>query len=182
MSYITIRHLEPLIVPSLKKVVQVFQIDRTSAYIILVISVLYGNIVFDVSSGRQVQTYVSREALRRQYADKLPSEPRLSSFKRASIQNSVPDPDVAQSYHLDAPEYVSYILFFGVELNRILSNSSILTMSWKMFNFLTHTSFCWPLLIYVYWPSSEHVCLEMTLQLRGTLPTTSCDISLRCDR
>ncbi|KAG6549707.1 hypothetical protein Mapa_008687 [Marchantia paleacea] len=47
---------------------------------------------------------VTREALRRQYADKLPSDPKVSSFKRAAMNNFVADPDVPQGYDLDTPE------------------------------------------------------------------------------
>ncbi|CAM6083520.1 unnamed protein product [Calypogeia fissa] len=55
---------------------------------------------FDVSA----HSFVTRESLRRQYADKLPSEPKVSSFKKAAINHIVPDPDVPQGYDLDTPE------------------------------------------------------------------------------
>ncbi|KAG0598835.1 hypothetical protein M758_12G104200 [Ceratodon purpureus] len=48
---------------------------------------------------------LSGEALKSRYADKLPPEPRMSSFKKASISNTIPDPDVPPGYDLDSPEH-----------------------------------------------------------------------------
>ncbi|CAM6040030.1 unnamed protein product [Sphagnum compactum] len=49
-------------------------------------------------------TFVSGDVLRRQYSDKLPPEPHISSFKKASINNALPDPDIPQGYDPDTPE------------------------------------------------------------------------------
>lgn len=47
---------------------------------------------------------VSREVLLRQFADRLPSEPNISSFKLAAISHILPDPDVLTSHDSDTPE------------------------------------------------------------------------------
>jgi len=52
------------------------------------------------------QKLLGAEALKARYADKLPPEPRMSSFKKASISNIIPDPNVPPGYDLDSPEYV----------------------------------------------------------------------------
>lgn len=52
------------------------------------------------------QKLLGAEALKSRYADKFPPEPRMSSFKKASISNIIPDPDVPPGYDLDSPEYV----------------------------------------------------------------------------
>ena len=59
------------------------------------------------------QKLLSAETLKSRYADKLPPEPRMSSFKKASIGNVIPDPDVPPGYDLDSPEYVFHVLSFA---------------------------------------------------------------------
>uniref|UniRef100_A0A7I4C860 CCR4-NOT transcription complex subunit 11 n=1 Tax=Physcomitrium patens TaxID=3218 RepID=A0A7I4C860_PHYPA len=48
---------------------------------------------------------LNAETLKSGYADKLPPEPRMSSFKKASISNTIPDPDVPPGYDLDSSEH-----------------------------------------------------------------------------
>lgn len=55
-----------------------------------------------------LQTYVTRDVLRHQYAAKLPSERHMSSFNIGSISNVVPDPDGPQGHDPDNSEYVSF--------------------------------------------------------------------------
>ncbi len=52
------------------------------------------------------QQLLDADALNSRYADKLPPEPRMSSFKKASISKMIPDPDVPPGYDFDSPEYV----------------------------------------------------------------------------
>lgn len=55
---------------------------------------------FDASA----HNLLSREVLLRQFADRLPAEPNVSSFNRAAISVAVPDPDVPVGYDLDSSE------------------------------------------------------------------------------
>jgi hypothetical protein len=51
------------------------------------------------------ETYITRDVLRHQYADKLPSERHMSSFNIGSISNVVPDPDGPQGHDPDNSEF-----------------------------------------------------------------------------
>ncbi|XP_024361711.1 uncharacterized protein [Physcomitrium patens] len=52
-----------------------------------------------------VHKFLSAEALKSRYAGNLPPEPRISSFKKASISNIIPDPDIPLGFALDSTEH-----------------------------------------------------------------------------
>lgn len=47
-----------------------------------------------------VQTHISRDVLRHQYAERLQREPHMSGFRKASINNVIPDSVVPEGYSL----------------------------------------------------------------------------------
>ncbi|KAH7301266.1 hypothetical protein KP509_23G018400 [Ceratopteris richardii] len=49
-------------------------------------------------SNTNKETLMSRELLLRQFADKLPEDPNISSFKKAEISAAIPDPDIPMGY------------------------------------------------------------------------------------
>lgn len=59
------------------------------------------------------QQLLDADALKSRYADKLPPEPRMSSFKKASVSTMIPDPDVPPGYDLQSSEYVFLEPFFS---------------------------------------------------------------------
>ena len=66
-----------------------------------------------------MQNFLSREALLRHVADRLPAETNISSFNRAAISVSIPDPDVPVGYELDPSEYTTLmtLLFTNFDFN-----------------------------------------------------------------
>jgi hypothetical protein len=87
------------------------------------------------------QTFVSGDVLRRQYSDKLPPEPHISSFKKASINNALPDPDIPQGYDPDTPEYVCSLVSLSQTLCR-QAEQNCYDLSWSCIRFSEHLHYC----------------------------------------
>lgn len=47
-----------------------------------------------------VQTHISRDVLRHQYAERLQYEPHLSDFKKSAFNNVIPNSGVPKGYSL----------------------------------------------------------------------------------